>query len=135
MLAGLRAMDADHTWQLRSAIVLPDHLHVLAILGERLTLGQSVGRLKAKTKASLRATSATSIASPIASKRDFYDYCVRPDENRLALVPYIFLNPYRASLCATGDRWPCYHCRESDWSWFKDQLDAERPVPEWLLRG
>ena len=45
ILAELRAMDADLTWQLRCAVVMPDHVHALIILGERLTLGQSVGRL------------------------------------------------------------------------------------------
>lgn len=109
---------------------MPDHIHILIILGERLTLGQSIGRLKSKTKVSL-----LGIASPVAWERDFYDHHVRPDEDRLAIFLYIFLNPYRAGLCATGKRWPWYFCREEDWSSFKDQLDAERPVPEWLLRG
>ena len=58
---------------------------------------------------------------------------MRPDEDRLAIFHYIFLNPYRAALCATGDRWPWYFCREADWSWFKGELNTERPYPEWLL--
>ena len=92
ILTELRAMDADGTWQLRCAVVMPDHLHALAILGERLTLGQSVGRLKSKTQASLRAVAANSAAS-LVWERDFYDHHVRPDEDRLALFRYIFLSP------------------------------------------
>jgi REP element-mobilizing transposase RayT len=88
ILAEMRALDADRTWQLRCAVVMPDHLHVLAILGERLTLGQSVGRLKAKTKSSLHA-----VAASLAWERDFYDHPVRPEEDHLALVLYLFLNP------------------------------------------
>jgi hypothetical protein len=132
ILAELRALDADQTWQLRSAVVMPDHIHALIILGERLTLGQSVGRLKSKTKSSLRAVAAHS-ATSLAWERDFYDHHVRPDEDRLAIFHYIFLNPHRAGLSATGDRWPWYFCREADWSWFKGELNTERPYPEWLL--
>ena len=58
--------------------------------------------------------------------------CV-PHEDRLALFLYIFLNPYRARLCAPGERWPGYFCREEDWSWFNGELNSERPYPEWLL--
>ena len=124
-------MDADLTWQLHCAVVMPGHIHALIILGERLTLGQSIGRLKSKTKLSLRAVAAHSATSP-AWERDFYDHRVRPDEDRLAIFHYIFLNPYRAGLCATSDRWPWYYCRESDRSWFKDFLDANHPYPDWL---
>lgn len=127
ILAEMRAMDADRTWQLRCTVVMPDHIHVLAILGERLTLGQSIGRLKSKTKPALRA-----VAASLDWERDFYDHHVRPDEDRLALFLYIFLNPYRASLCSPGDRWPWYFCREEDWHWFSGLLDANHPYPEWL---
>lgn len=132
ILTALRAMDADGTWRLRCAVVMPDHLHAVVILGERLTLGQSVGRLKSKTHPSLRAVAANSAAF-LAWERDFYDHHVRPDEDRLALFRYIFLNPDRAGLCATGDRWPWYYCCDDDWSWFKGELNTERPYPEWLL--
>ena len=128
ILAELRAMDADLTWQLRCAVVMPDHVHALIILGERLTLGQSVGRLKAKTKSSLLGA-----ALPVAWERDFYDHHVRPEEDRSAIFRYIFLNPDRAGLCASGGRWPWCFCREADWSWFKGELNAESPYPEWLL--
>jgi putative transposase len=128
ILAEMHAMTADHTWQLRCAVVMPDHIHALAILGDRLTLGQSVGRLKSKTLVSLRAASAS-----LDWERDFYDHHVRPEEERLAIFLYIFLNPYRAGSCARGDRWPWYFCREEDWHWFKGLLDADRPYPAWLL--
>jgi REP element-mobilizing transposase RayT len=128
ILAEMRAMDADHTWQLRCAVVMPDHIHVLAILGERLTLGQSIGRLKTKTKPTLVTRDAT-----LEWERDFYDHHVRPDEDRLAIFLYVFLNPYRAGQCARSELWPWYFCRDEDWQWFKNLLDSDCPHPEWLL--
>ena len=128
ILAEMRAMTGDRTWQLRCAVVMPDHIHALVILGERLTLGQSIGRLKSKTKPVLHA-----IDPALEWERDFYDHHVRPDEERLAIFLYVFLNPYRAGLCARGDRWPWYFCRDEDWHWFSGLLDADCPYPEWLL--
>ncbi len=49
ILAEMHAMDADQTWQVRCAVVMPDHIHLIMILGERLTLGKSIARLKSKT--------------------------------------------------------------------------------------
>ncbi len=120
-------MEGDATWQVRCAVVMPDHIHLLVILGERLTLGKSIARLKAKTSALL-----TSFSPTLEWERDFFDRHVRPDEDCLALFLYIFLNPYRANLCARYERWPWYYCRVEDWAWFKDWLDADRPQPEWL---
>jgi hypothetical protein len=46
-------MDADATWQLRCGVVMPDHLHLLVVLGGRLPLSKAVSRLKAKASSSL----------------------------------------------------------------------------------
>jgi REP element-mobilizing transposase RayT len=120
-------MDVDSTWKLRVAMVMPDHVHLLVVLGGRLSLGKSISRLKAKTMSELNASRVD-----LDWERDFFDRLLRPDEDRLALFLYIFLNPYRAKLCALPERWPCFWCREEDWKWFKNHLEDERPVPEWL---
>ena len=127
ILAGMRAMEADSTWQLRCAVVMPDHIHLLIILRERLTLGKSIARLKSETSSAL-----ASVGSALDWERDFYDHHVRPDDDHLALFLYIFLNPYRANLCPRDERWPWYFCRDEDWAWFHGMLDADRPFPEWL---
>ncbi len=127
VLAEMSAMTADASWQMRCAVVMPDHIHVLFILGERLTLGKCLARLKAKTSPVLAA-----FTSALMWERDFFDRHIRAEEDRLSLFLYIFLNPYRAGLCARTDRWPWYFCREEDWVWFAPLLDQDRPVPEWL---
>ncbi len=86
-----------------------------------------MARLKAKTSASMRLADAA-----LTWERDFFDRHVRPEEDRLSMFLYIYLNPYRAGLCAKGDRWPWYYCCAEDWGWFGQMLDAERPIPEWL---
>jgi putative transposase len=127
VLAEMRAMTDDATWQLRCAVVMPDHIHLLFVLGERLSLGKCVARLKSKTKPALMALDRT-----LDCERDFFDRHIRPEDERLSLFLYVFLNPYRAGLCSRTDRWPWYFCREEDWAWFAPLLDQDRPVPEWL---
>jgi len=125
ILAEADAMAADGTWELRCAVVMPDHLHLLIVLGGRLTLGKAVARLKSKTAGPFG-------SSGLKWERDFFDRHIRLDDERLTLFLDVFLNPYRAALCARGDSWPWYHCGATDWRWFKDCLLEERPAPEWL---
>jgi REP element-mobilizing transposase RayT len=106
---------------------MPDHIHLLIVLGERLSLGKAVARLKAKTRAALAVADAA-----LEWERDFFDRHIRPDEDRLSLFLYLYLKPYRANLCAQDRQWPYFYCRSEDWIWFKDMLDFDRPVPEWL---
>lgn len=127
ILAEAQTMDTDTTWHLRCAVVMPDHLHLLVGLGRRLSLGKSIARLKSKTKAALSACSPS-----LVWERGFFDHHVRPEDERLALFLYIFLNPHRAGLCSKDGIWPWYYCCEEDWAWFKGLLDTDRPQPEWL---
>lgn len=119
-------MSVDGTWTLLCAVIMPDHLHLLVMLGERLSLGKAVQRLKAKTSVVLR-------AACLAWERGFFDRRIRPEDDRLTVFLYIYLNPYRAGLVAASDKWPRYHCREEEWKWFRELLHVDRPYPEWLL--
>lgn len=118
-------MSADTTWIARCAVVMPDHLHLLMVMGERLSLGQTVQRLKARSSHALR-------AEGLVWERDYFDRQIRPNDDRLAVFRYIYLNPYRPGLLSLSDKWAYYYCREEDWVWFRDYMQEERPYPEWL---
>lgn len=120
------AMTADGTWTLRCMVVMPDHIHLIMTLGERLPLGKTMQRLKARTSSQLGAFG-------LDWERDFFDRRLRPDDDRLALFLYLYLNPYRAGLVIPAEKWPYYFCRQEDWLWFADLLNEERPLPEWLV--
>lgn len=118
-------MHASAVWRLRCASVMPDHLHLFFALGERLTLSQSLARLKSRTR---------SLLAPTAGWQDnFYDHHLRPTDPVEAIFRYIFLNPYAANLIARSDHWPHFYCAPEDWAWFKDRTDSDQPFPEWLL--
>lgn len=120
-----KAMDADGSWTLHCATVMPDHVHLLMTLGSRLLLGQTVKRLKAKTAPTLQSAS-------LRWEHDFFDRHLRAGDNSLGVFLHIYLNPYRAGFCPRNKTWPWFYCRPEDWTWFKNYLDRDLPMPEWL---
>jgi REP element-mobilizing transposase RayT len=129
VLNEMLAMESDAIWQIRCATVMPDHAHLLFVLGERLSLGKSLARLKGKTAGALRSS------SPSATwERDFFDRMIRQRDEILPVFLYVFLNPYRAGLSDRAERWPWFYCAPADWGWFQSYLDEDRPLPEWLGR-
>lgn len=121
----IAAMEADATWGLRCGVIMPDHLHLLVSLGERLPLSRCVQRLKAKTGAPLRSAS-------LSWERGYFDHRMRFDDDMAPVFRYLYLNPYRAGLLSLGQRWTHYRCSAEDWAWFRTQLDQDLPVPDWL---
>ena len=121
----IRAMEADCTWVVRCATIMPDHLHLIAVLGIRLSLGQAVQRLKAKTATALRSAS-------LAWEHGYFDRQLRMHDECLPLFLYIYLNPYRKYLCAGDQSWPWFICHENDWAWLQEYLARDLPPPEWL---
>jgi len=104
---------------------MPDHFHLLVELGAKLSLEKAVSRLKAKTSADLR-------TAGVGWERGFFDRRLRAADDVLDVFLYIYLNPYRAGLCARTESWPWFHCHPDDWAWFRDYLDVDRPPPQWL---
>ena len=117
------AMEAAGTCSGRCHVVMPDHLHALIVLGNRLPLARTIQRLKAKTSSGLN-------SAGLAWERGFFDHKLRADEPVGPVFRYIYLNPYRANLIPNSERWPHYHCAAEDWQWFSQQLDRELPIPE-----
>ena len=76
--------------------VMPDHIHWLFTLGDRLSLGRIIARLKAQTGGTMG-------VARIEWQRDFFDHRLRPDEAVKRYGLYVFLNPYRAGLVAARE--------------------------------
>lgn len=121
----LLSLEKDHSIELISYVVMPDHLHLLFRLGDRLSLGQVIGRLKAQTRAALNGTGN-------CWQDSFYDHAIRPDDSIEAVLRYIYLNPCKANLVSTDDDWPHYFCRDDVWRWFSSATRNGKPFPEWL---
>lgn len=124
--AELDAMSTDGTWTVRCSTIMPDHVHMLIRLGGRLSLARAMQRFKAKTAAALRAAGCD-------WERGFFDRRLRPDDERLPIFLYIYLNPYRARLLQAPEKWSHFRCCGEDWTWFQHELARDLPPPEWLM--
>jgi REP element-mobilizing transposase RayT len=104
---------------------MPDHLHVLFTLGDSFALSECLRLFKGRL-------------SPVLRRHDlrwqdgYYEHRLRPDEDRLPVFLYIFLNPYRANLLPLSEKWSGYFCTSEDWAWFEPLTNTATPFPEWL---
>lgn len=126
ILATWRLQHGNGDFTFHCGTVMPDHIHFLFTLAERVTLGQCLIKFKAKTKAALA-------AADLSWQRDFYDHRLRADDAMESFTKYIFLNPYRKSLLRIGESWAHWHLSRDYRPEFIQHLDAKgAPPQEWL---
>jgi putative transposase len=107
-----------------ASCVMPNHVHVLFALGERLSLGQVVVKFKALTRRRLPS---------VLWQENSFDRHLRPDESLEDYGLYLFLNPYRARLLAEHENWSGWFCGEpGHFSFLQHLSDQGTPPPEWL---
>ena len=110
---------------LLAATVMPDHVHLLFILGQRLTLGQVMAKLKNLARDGGKVS--------WRWQEDGFEHHLRPHETTEDYGFYIFMNPYRAGLCALDATWPWWICPDEKRFVFPAHLGARVSVPvEWL---
>lgn len=109
----------------RTAVVMPDHLHMLVRLEQGSTLAECMRLLKGRMSPILR-------ECDLKWQDGFYEHRLRENEEHLAVFLYIYLNPYRAHLVSKDQVWPGHFCSEEDWAWFGEMTDSASPQPEWL---
>lgn len=84
--------------ELVAGTLMPDHVHLLFVLGERLSLSRIIGKLKTQTSGPLRDGAAR-------WQDNYYDHRLREADAREPFAKYIFLNPYRANLLSRKESW------------------------------
>jgi REP element-mobilizing transposase RayT len=126
LVSGALHLEAEGAWHLRTMTVMPDHLHLLIVLGETLPLSEAIRQFKGRLAPLLR-------THGLGWERGCFDHRLSVAEHRLPVFLYIFLNPYRAKLVARDTRWHGYYCCPEDWRWFEPLSDSACPIPDWLL--
>lgn len=120
-LHDLHTTDVD----LLAATIMPDHVHLLFTLGDRLSVGQVTGKFKTLSRARGQAV--------WHWQQDGYEHRLRPEESAEDYGFYIFMNPYRAGLCSISQSWPWWVCPETSRFGFLQHRDSSgAPPPEWL---
>ena len=108
-----------------SYTVMPDHIHTLFRLGEKLTLPQVVGKLKQQSRKK-------SALAPLNWLDGYHDHKLRVDSEQYPTLHYLYMNPYRAKLLEAKSSWPYTHIDSEAWKWFQPLLDKDCPYPDWL---
>lgn len=124
-LAVLRDWHEEGGGALLAAVVMPDHVHVLLELGDKLSVGRCVSRWKhlMRRRCDYAGT----------WQRDFWEHRIRTDEKVEDYAFYMFLNPYRAGVLSSGSTWPGWWMPKPRSFQFASALNAEGCPPKaWL---
>jgi REP element-mobilizing transposase RayT len=125
IVAEIQRMEAEAIWFMRCGVIMPDHIHLLFQLGEKLPLGKAIARFKSKSGTPLK-------ACELRWQAGYFEHRLRPKEDPLPLFLYIYLNPYKAGLLPKDARWPWFICGKEDTAWFSSYLDEGLPEPAWI---
>ena len=80
-----QSLEREGLWSVRTAVVMPDHLHLLVCLGASVSLVECMRLFKGRLAPSLR-------RHAIGWQKGFYDHQVRSAEDPLPTFLYIYLN-------------------------------------------
>jgi putative transposase len=124
VLEGMNELALTGDWRLLAATIMPDHVHILFTLGDRLPLDRVIAKLKSRTRA------------PDAVWRwqaNVFEHRLRADEDAEDYAFYIFMNPCRAGLIDVNAPWPGWvRGAESRWR-FEEGVSVAGAFPaEWL---
>lgn len=123
--AEIQNIEGDGYWTIRGAVIMPDHIHLLATLHDKLPLSRVIARLKSKTRAALATTG-------LRWQGNYYEHRLRETDAIESVLHYICLNPYRAALLPTSDTYPWSWLGSREGDWFKPRLDDGKPFADWL---
>ena len=114
----LKFFDGQH-YELRSWVVMPNHVHAMVWPRPGHTLGRILHSWKSFT-----ATQANRLLRrerKIFWQKESYDHWLRDDVERARLVTYVEANPVKAGFCARPEDWP--------WSSAHDRAVASGILP------
>ncbi len=119
----LEQQEGEADFELQCSVVMPDHIHFVIRLGDRISLSQSIAKFKVKTKRF------------VSWQENFYEHRIRPDENEENYAFYVFMNPYVENLCGPSERWRGWKCWRKVPYDFEDLLGSGGQIPvEWVKK-
>tara|TARA_R110001583_G_scaffold139179_1_gene291381 strand:+ start:433 stop:885 length:453 start_codon:yes stop_codon:yes gene_type:complete len=96
LIQQLSQLDEDNCLFPQAWVVMPDHVHILAILGAVCSLSECMQQLKGRSSRIINGHQGEH--HPPLWQPGFYDRALRSEEDRLAIARYIVANPLRAGL-------------------------------------
>jgi REP element-mobilizing transposase RayT len=124
MTAASRCQE-DRDIDLICATVMPDHVHMLFHLGERIALDRVVAKVKGLSSSAL-------LSAGGRWQENFYEHRLRPDESQTPFIRYVFMNPYRSRLVGLRGEWPYWMSGRGSESLIGELDEGRYPPSEWL---
>jgi Transposase and inactivated derivatives len=121
----IRSLEGDGTLRFHAGVIMPDHLHLLIVAYEKLTLGQIVGRMKFKSRTVLS-------NHQLEWQGNFFEHRLRSSDRIEDVVRYMYLNPHRSEMAEVSRDDSLFWMSAEVEEWFRPLLDQGRPFPEWL---
>jgi len=108
------------------ATIMPNHVHMLLTLGDRLSLGRVMAKFKTLTREALRQCACS-------WQRDYFERRLRVPDPMNPFARYIFMNPYRAGLLDRAQEWPYwFKGGEPDFAFLEGLKDGRFPPDVWF---
>ncbi len=102
----LLGLEAEGLWTPYFLIAMPDHVHMVFQLHNRLGLSSVIRRFKGRVSRKL----GNLLGRPVWQK-GFYDHLIREDEGYAKVIRYSWLNPVRANLVEDPRDYPFWWSR------------------------
>jgi len=103
----LRDLDLTRDRQCLAWVVMPDHVHLLLILGDNIALSHWVRLLKGRSARQLN--DLLNRQGPLWQP-GFHDHALRQEEDVRSVARYIVANPLRAGLVSAIGDYPHWDC-------------------------
>lgn len=93
-----RMLHKSSDFEFHCGTVMPDHVHYIFTLGERLELPRLIAKFKSLSRLVLR-------DSGLEWQDNYFDHRLRSEASMEPFVRYVFLNPYRKGLISVDEEW------------------------------
>lgn len=123
--AATHLLTLEQRWHVRTAVVLPYHVHLLATIPRPAETAGVMEEFKHRLAPCLQ-------RSGLEWERGFHARPLSPGQDALPAFLYIFQHPYRTRLIREGESWPGYFCAAADWAWFAALAHTTCDFPAWL---
>lgn len=101
-------MEAEKRWEWLCFMVMPDHLHLVFILGANSSLSQVMKSYKSFTGRELKRE--LNLGHP-AWQEQYFERKVRTEDELRKIVEYCYLNPFRKGLVKAPKDYPFWRCK------------------------
>ncbi|MCF7687917.1 MAG: transposase [Cephaloticoccus sp.] len=119
------ATERDVVWI--AGTVMPDHIHAVFQLGDRLSLDRVIAKSKGVITRNMH-----QVGEQITWQENAFEHRLRPSEDAESYAFYIFMNSYTAGLCPLDQSWPWWVCSDSKrFRFLALRRDNGSPQPEW----